>query len=88
MDFNQACIKAMDYFKLHLNLEGLSAASEGEESWFFSGGSNAKERIGSTIIAINKVNGEVRVVDMLSGAEFEKVRLSKPVAVYPEYLAE
>lgn len=87
MDFNRACIAAKDYFLQHFGLDGLAVASETNNFWFFSGGINAKERIGSTILSISKVDGTLSVVNMLMEDGFEQVKISTPVQIPLEYIA-
>lgn len=85
IDYIIACSKAHEYFHQKLNIEGLSTATENEDSWFFSGGKNSREAVGNTIISVNKTTGKISVVDMLSDEGYEALKKSVVVDIPVEF---
>lgn len=84
-DYIAACSKAYEYFHKVLNIEGLSTATENEDSWFFSGGKNSHEAIGNIIISVNKKTEMITVVDALSDEGYETIKKSVVIDIPTEY---
>lgn len=87
MCYLEACQKAYDYFKGQLGILGLATVTENDEKWFFSAGKDAANLVGSVIVSISKITGNLEFVDVLSDDGFDTLKKSVAVEVPKKFLA-
>ena len=85
MTFEQACKIANNYFEEQVGLYGLAAASEDEEYWYFSGGKGRQNAIGNIFISVNKNDGKINKVNMLSKEGYKQIASSEKKELPPQF---
>ena len=85
IDFKSACTIAKAYYEEKLNITGLAKALDGEEKWYFSGGTPDEVRIGNVVVAVDKNDGSIDIVTLPSKENFALLKKAKPVDLPEEY---
>lgn len=70
---------AKDYFDKNLGKDCISKATMNEKAWFFISGEPNRDAIGNTVIAIDKQEGKISLIDLLSDEGFELIKATTPI---------
>lgn len=69
---------AKAYFATNLGKDNIAKATMNESAWFFISGEPNKELVGNVVISIDKRNGKIAVIDILSDEGFELIKATTP----------
>lgn len=79
MNLMEACKIAKKYFATNLGKGSIAKVTMNEEAWFFISGEPNRELVGSVVISVDKQNGDIVLIDLLSDEGFELIKATTPI---------
>lgn len=74
-----ACKIAKEYFAANLGKDSIAKATTNEQAWFFISGEPNRESVGNVVISVDKLRGDVALIDILSDEGFELIKTTTPI---------